>query len=99
MKRSRLRPVSAKMAQRRADAADVRRAYLTAHPFCEAAKGGAPGVCFGELHVHEVVPRARGGDIADVTIFRAVCDHHNTAISQDVATMRWAYANDFLRHS
>lgn len=94
-----LRPVSQKAAKKRAEAKPIREAYLEEHQMCQAAEAGAPGRCFGAVHVHEIRPRARGGDIADRSIFRSVCDHHNTAISQDAETMRWAYRAGFLEHA
>ncbi len=99
MKRVALRPVSVKMAKKRAEAKPDRDAYLAEHPYCEAKKAKAPGACFGALHIHEVVPRGRGGDIRDRALFRAVCDWHNTAISQDADVMAWAYAAGFLFHA
>ena len=67
--------------------------------YCEAKAAGAPGSCFGRLHRHEVLTAARGGSRTDPKNIRTVCDGHNTAISQDVETMRWAYDNGLLKHA
>lgn len=85
-----------KRAQKIKDERAVRVDYLSRHPFCEGHRDGAPGVCFGELHIHEPWPRARGGPTNDNRNMRAVDDHLNTQISQDADTMEWAYANNYL---
>lgn len=77
----------------------LRRALVTTGARCEAREAGAPGECFGPLTLHEVLPRARGGSITDPENCRTVCAEHNRLISQDTETMRWAYENNFLRHS
>ena len=94
-----LRPMSVKYALEVAEAKESRRDYLLEHNFCEARAAGAPGDCFGELHVHETLPRGRGGKITDRSLFKSVCDFHNERISMDVATMRWAESAGFLEHS
>lgn len=100
MKRGkRVNPMSAKKRQQIKDEKAARDAYLEAHPYCEGHAAGAPGVCFGALHVHEVITRARGGSTGDPANFKVLCDSLNTAVSQDVSTMRWALASDFLKHS
>lgn len=75
----------------------ARREYLRTHPFCEARD--APGECFGPLTVHEIVPRARGGDTGDARLFKACCSEHNRRLSQNKETMEWGYENHFLFHS
>ena len=69
---------------------------LRQYPFCEARVQHAPGDCYGALTVHGPWTRARGGPIDDRRNMTTVCAQHNRAISQDVETMRWAEANEFL---
>ncbi|KKL67721.1 hypothetical protein LCGC14_2132120 [marine sediment metagenome] len=94
-----MRQESKKRAAKRRREAGVRTEYLVAHPYCEAARAGAPGVCFGRLAVHEPLTRARGGSTGDPANMRTCCAGHNTAISQNVETMRWAYRAGFLKHA
>jgi len=77
----------------------IRQAFMKGKTVCEAKGAGAPGDCFGPLQCHEPWSRARGGPTDDPRNFRCVCSTHNTNISQDVATMRWAWASEFLVHS
>lgn len=79
-----------------ADEKAVRQGYLEHHPYCEAQRAGAPGSCYGAIHVHEPWTRARGGPTDDPLNMRAVCDHHNLQISQDSETMQWAKEYGFL---
>lgn len=99
MKRRRLNPVSTSRALGQAEAREDRRRYLEQHNWCEAERAGAPGKCFGELHVHETLPRSRGGKITDVSLFKTCCDEHNRMLSQDVETMRWGLEHGYLEHS
>lgn len=65
--------------------------------YCEAHAEGAPGRCYGPLTPHEPLTRARGGSLTDPGNLRTVCFLHNERISNDLATMEWAYENGFLR--
>lgn len=89
----RVNPVSAKRKKENHE-----RAKLPVLDYCEAKRAGAPRECFGALHLHEIVSRARGGSITDPDNMKTVCDEHNRLISQDADVMQWAYKNDFLRH-
>lgn len=93
-----MRSVSKKRAAKMRAEKPVRDKYLREHPFCEAANAGAPGRCLGEIHIHEVKTRARGGSTDDPSNLRSCCNGHNEAISQDPETMAWAYEHGFLRH-
>jgi hypothetical protein len=97
VKRSHLRAISKKRARRITEEKPLRDAYLKAHRYCEAKRAGAPGACFGALHCHEVLSRAQGGSTGDPENLRSVCDFHNTAIAQDVETMRWAVGAGFRK--
>ena len=78
-----------------------RRRVLATHlkDYCEGHAAGAPGRCFGALHGHEVLTRARGGSITDPANIKTCCDWLNTALSQDPEVMAWGYENGFLRHA
>ena len=76
---------------------NTERAQIIMDDRCAASD--APGNCFGRLTRHEILPRGRGGSITDPDNIETICSFHNTAISQDVETMRWAYANGFLKHA
>lgn len=97
MKRTPMRRMSPQRRRKIATETDVRRTFLARHRECEAKD--APGDCWGPLTVHEVLPRARGGDTGDPRYFAAVCNEHNRRISQDAETMRWAYEHGLLLHA
>lgn len=68
----------------------AREAHLLAFPYCEAKAAGAPGDCFGGLHIHEPLTRARGGDPGDPENMKTCCDWHNDAIGQVPEVKAWA---------
>jgi len=78
----RMNAVSAGKRDERASAKPVRQAYRRWRPYCEPHRMGAPGKCFGALHVHEPWTRARGGPIDDPRNMATACDFHNTWLSQ-----------------
>ncbi len=96
-RRSMSREPSARQAAKIARRVPARDAYLAQHPYCEAAREGAPGRCWGGLTVHEPWTKARGGPIDDPVNMRAVCSWHNTQISQHARTMGWAESLPYER--
>lgn len=96
MKRSRIKPVSKKKRLQQNDERSIRRGYLEAHPYCQGHDDGAPGDCYGALHIHEPWTRARGGPTDDPRNMRTCCDFLNTQISQSYDTMVWAKENGYL---
>ena len=96
LKRSRIKPMSAKKRAQTNDEREIRRGFMDYHPYCMAAEGGAPHGCYGDLSVHEVWTRARGGPTGDIRNLAVVCFEHNRLISQDSKTMTWAKENGYL---
>jgi len=88
-----LRPVSMKMARKRLEARDVRRAYLAAHPICEI---GAMMCTVRSSDVHEPWTRARGGPIDDPRNMAALCRPCHGWVTFTVEGQQWATARGFL---
>ena len=75
---------------------ETRARLLAAAPGCAVRLAGGPGLCYGPLTHHHVLPVARGGSDG-LDNAAAVCLEHNRMLSQDAATMRWGYANGLLK--
>jgi len=91
--RDRVSPVSSARKRLIIRARPIREAWLRFRPACEMSGHSR---CFGARHVHEVWPRGRGGPLDDPRNFATLCDHHNTAASQEPRTMAHALSVGLL---
>lgn len=86
MKRGRIRPVSKKRAAQLRQRAKVRKEVLTRDGFTCRARGGLlPGRCWGDLDVHEVVSRGRGGSFLDPENCVTLCRRHHDWVGANIA--------------
>jgi hypothetical protein len=94
MKRSRIRPVSAKRGKLAKARQKTREAVLERDKFvCQAQ---VPGCSLHATDVHEIKTRARGGSITDPDNCIALCRSCHSWITEHPA---WAGEHGFMLHS
>lgn len=92
LRRSELRPRSAKTAKRYVTRRQIVREMFLYPEVCEV-----PWCTEIATDPHEALTRARGGDILDRSIIRKVCHPHNVEFASD--EQPWMYELGFLIHS
>lgn len=95
MKRTRIKPVSAKRARENRQRAKLRLRMIETHGVsCQA---GILGVCDGRwTDMHERLSRARGGSVTDPDNIVLLCRPCHRLITEHPA---WAEANGWALHS